>query len=125
MRFDLRSQMILSELKHLYDSNGSYGLYTMLYDFLVNEGHDFGIDADKKAILWKKSVDRFNVECKSIINRGDWSKEMLTKELHKFYKSALAADYLLRVKRDTGMTLDITDEQGNKLHLLTMKPYED
>lgn len=125
MRFDLRSQMILAELKNLYDTDGTYGIYPELYDFLVKDGHDFGISDERKGELWKKSVVRFNKERKRLIESPDWTKEMLTKELHKFYKSALAAEYLLRIKKDTGMTLDIMDEQGNKLYLLTPKPYEE
>lgn len=123
MRFDLISQMILSELKTLYDTNGYAGLYTELYNFLVKEGHDFGISDERKSELWKKSVAKFNLNEQKIIAR--WDKDSLTKRLHDYYKSSLAAEYLLRVKKETGMTLDITDEQGNKLYLLTPKPYEE
>lgn len=125
MKFDIRSQLILSELDNLYKTEGRFGNYVMLYDFLMEEGHDFGIKVEKKTELWKKASAKFNIERKDIINSGRWSKEQLTNELHKYYKSALAAEYLLRVKRETGATLDITDEQGNKLFLLTPKPYEE
>ena len=123
MRFDLHSQMILAELKNLYDTDGSYGTYPTLYDFLVKEEHDFGISDERKGELWKKSVAKFNLNEKRII--ATWEKEALTKRLHDYYKSSLAAEYLLRVKNETGMTLDIKDEQGNKLSLLTPKPYEE
>jgi hypothetical protein len=113
--------MILSELKNLYNTDGNYGLYTTLYDFLIKDGHDLNISADVKEALWKKSVDKFNVVCKRIVESGEWSKEQMTAELHKYYKSHLAAEYLLRVKRDTGQTLDIKDEEGNKIQLITFK----
>lgn len=121
---DVKVQRILMELNNLYSSNGSYGIYGELYDFLIEDGHQIDISKDLKDEFWKSATNRFNVDNKRWIESGLATKEQMTKELHKYYKSYLAAEYLLKIKRDTGQTLDIKDEQGNKLFPFNPKPFD-
>lgn len=119
MEFNLKVQMILSEIENLYSSQGTFGQYRTLYDFLESEGHDFNISADRKTELWKASQKRFMAERGVLLSEKNISEEDKRKELHGYYKSSLAAEYLLTKQKETGMTLDIKDEHGNKISLLT------
>jgi len=119
MEFNLTVQMILSELENLYLSEGRFGQYRMLYDFLESEGHDFKISADRKNELWKAAQKRFMNEKSRFFNDVSVSEDDKRKELHGYYKSSLAAEYLLRTYKETSMMLDIKDEHGNKLSLLS------
>ena len=62
---------------------------------------------------------RFMVEKSRFFNDASISEDEKRKELNGYYKSSLAAEYLLRTYKETGMMLDIKDENGNKLSLLT------
>lgn len=119
MEFNLTLQMILSELENLYLSGGRFGQYRTLYDFLESEGHDFNIPPERKGELWKAAQRRFMSEKSRLFNDANVSEEEKRKELHGYYKSSLAAEYLLNIYKETKMMLDIKDEQGNKLSLLT------
>jgi len=119
MEFNLTLQMILSELENLYLSGGIFGQYRTLYDFLESEGHDFNIPAERKGELWKAAQRRFMSEKSRLFNDTSISEDEKRKELNGYYKSSLAAEYLLNIYKETKMMLDIKDEQGNKLSLLT------
>lgn len=123
-KLNLKVQFILSELYNLYQSEGTFGRYHTLYNFLESEGRDFKQSKELKEQLWIKAKKRFNRERQNIIKSDLISNEDKKKELNNYYKTELVAEYLLRVKRETGMTLDINDENGNKLSLLTPKPFE-
>ena len=103
-KLNLLVQFILAELNNLYQSGGTYGRYNTLYDFLEYEGKDFGQSKELKEQLWSKAKSKFNKEEQRLINSKEASEEFKRKELHKYYKTELVAEYLLRVKRETGMT---------------------
>ena len=117
--FNLTVQMILSEVENLYLSEGRFGQYRTLYDFLQHDKHDFKIPAERKNELWKAAQKRFMAGKSRFFNDASISEEEKRKELNGYYKSSLAAEYLLRTYKETGMMLDIKDEHGNKLSLLT------
>jgi len=123
MKLNLQAQLTLAQLNNLYKTKGSFGLYDLVYDFLKAEGHD--LSSENKDTLWQKSKDRFNKERHIWINSGQISVEKLTEELHKYYKSYLVAEYLLNIETLTNQRLDILDEQGNKITLLTITGYEE
>lgn len=120
MNLNLSVQLILAQLNNLYKTQGSFGLYDLVYDFLLAEKHDLNLTPEKKTELWEKSKLRFNKERKTWINSGQIPIETITKELHKYYKSHLTAEYLLNIEKLTGQRLDILDNQGNKITLLTI-----
>ena len=111
---DVKVQRILLEINNLYSSEGTYGIYGELYDFLLADGHKIEISQDLKNEFWTAATNRFNLENKRWIESGLASKEKMTAELHKYYKSYLAAEYLLSQVPTKGCLI-LSDEQGNKL----------
>ncbi len=127
MKFDIKSQIIVHELHHLYETGigetpvntfsqyGRIGLYDNLYDFLVEDGHKIDFDPNTKKQLYKLAIKTFNEERKSWIQSDLMSDEGKQTELNKFYKSYLVRKYLLDHYTATKEMLNITDEQGNKI----------
>jgi len=127
MNFDIKSQVIAHELARLYETGigdsavntfsqyGRFGLYDNLYDFLIAEGHKIDFDKDTKKQLYQLAIKTFNEERKSWVQSGLMSEEGMKTECNKFYKSYLVRKYLLDHYTATKETLNITDEQGNKI----------
>ena len=123
MKFDFLNQIIVHELSRLYEfkgadtfsQHGRFGLYDNLYDFLIKDGHKIEFDKETKKKLYALAVKTFNEERKSWIQSGLMSEEGMKTECNKFYKSYLVRKYLLDHYTNTGETLNITDEQGNKI----------
>lgn len=120
---------LLFQIKNLYDSNGCYGLYDLVYDRVKKDGHDMRYSADELKIFWEKAKIRFskehptwikgmNVKDKKGNIRFDppLSEEQIKKEITRIFKSMLVAKYLMDKVESEGCLI-ITDEQGNKLEI--------
>lgn len=121
--FNLSVQIILAQLKNLYDTDGSFGLYDKVYDFLETEKHNLEISQDRKKELWAIATDRLTKEHPIWMKTAQ--KDFLQAQATRYYKSALASEYLMRIKNTTGQTLDILKEDGTKIQLLTFTANED
>lgn len=123
MKFNLAAQSILAQLNNLYKTNGTFGLYDLVYDFLMTQIQDLGISLQRKIQLWEASNIRFNKERSSWI--GKLPPEKVKQEIHKYYKSSLAAEYLLSILRDSNQKLNAINIEGVNNTLLTITGYNE
>ena len=105
---------LLFQIKNLYESSGSWGMYDLVYDRVKKDGHDMKFSADELKIFWEKAKKKYSAHNKRLIPQ--LSADELKKEITKVFKSMLVAKYLMDKVESEGC-LVITDEQGNKLEL--------
>ena len=106
----------LFQLNNLYSSAGTYGMYDMVYDKLIEDKHDIKFEKDIKDQLWAEARKKFNKENKRLVDEfknNSWPEDKLKALLHKYFKSKLVAKYLLD-KVPTEGCLIITDESTGK-----------
>jgi len=123
--FDWVSQRILAQLDNLYRSGGCYGLYDMVYDQLIKEGHSITYPPEIKAELWKKARIKFTRDKKDTWIKRGMPEERLNIELHKYFKSFLVAKYLLdKLNQGEGYMTPLNEETGEQIKLLNIVPHD-
>ena len=143
MKFDFKSQIIASQLQTLnhfitfkpsdepnykpdYNSiHGMSGDYSLLFDFLILDGHTIDYPKEEKKELYKLSQKRFRVERKPWVKKPkEVSKEshelFIKKVVEKIYKSYLVRRYLTERYNNTGETLKLHYEDGTEVKVLNL-----
>lgn len=115
LKISFLSQILHSELKNLYETapetdndneHGFIGMYSHLYDYLINEGHKIDFPDEKKKQLYQLAKKRL------ISQYPKWMKlgkcEFNDRKLKDMYKSFLVRRYLADKlnKENVKLTLD-------------------
>ncbi len=137
VKTDINSQIILAQLHHFYNNHPadidpltmyySHLKLDAVYDHLQSEGNIPDYPSEIKKLFWElaaKTTLIFNKS--SVINRkskdeqiATWAKERLKKERERYYKTYLTRKFLVNILVNEGKVLEIHDEAGNKLSLLS------
>lgn len=129
MKFDFISQRIVAQLDTFYDVTpldekgypvnkklykdqvGSMFFYDFIYDHLEREGNKIDFPPDIKAELWRLAQEAFYL-CEKRIAKDQ-------QELHRYYKSYLACQYLLNKLPERMFVMDA--ETGKKITRIELR----
>jgi hypothetical protein len=117
----------LYQLHHLYSTSGTYGLYDIVYDKLVEDCHEVKFSKEVKDDLWTKARIKFNKENKRLITKfkeNKWPEDRLKALLNKQFKSMLAAKYLMDKVPTEGCILIEDFETGKRIKFLNIVGYK-
>lgn len=114
-------QFVLMQINNLYNSKGTYGLYDLVYDLLISSGYEIKFSKEIKEELWNKSRIKFNIKEKRLI--PIWPENKLKELLHKYFKSMLAAKYLMDKVEIDGCMIVIDENTGKQIKMLNIVGY--
>jgi hypothetical protein len=111
MDFNLKAQRMLYQLYYLYElEKGFFGTYELIYDHLIEECHNINFSQEEKNKMWQSAQKRYSQE-----KEKNTSAEIDKENTIKYYKSELVKRFLWDKYKETGMTLKLYDQHGNKL----------
>ena len=116
---------LLYQLHHLYSTSGTYGIYDLVYDKLVEDGHSIKFDKETKDHIWNAARKRFNKDEKRTIEefkKNKWPEDKLKTMLNRRFKSMLVTKYLLDKVESEGCLI-ITNEQNKQVKPLNIVGY--
>jgi len=119
---DAEKEQFLCQLHNLYNHNiniktDNHGLYDIVYDKLVEDGHKIKFSPEIKQELWTKARNRFKTKEKALIlefKKNKWPEDALKVMLHKYFKSILAAKYVMNKLEQDDITLVLKDDATGK-----------
>lgn len=114
-------QFVLMQINKLYNSKGTYGLYDLVYDLLIDSGYEIKFSKEIKDELWNKARIKFNIKEKRLI--CVWPENKLKELLHKYFKSMLAAKYLMDKVETDGCMIVIDENTGKQIKMLNIVGY--
>lgn len=125
---DAELNQFLYQLNNLYSTSGAHGMYDLVYDKLIESGRVVKFNEEIKLDLRKKALKLFNQKEKKLIKEfkvNKWPEDKLKALFHKYFKSILAAKYIMDKleKEDITFVLknDLTGKEVKALNIVGYK----
>jgi len=119
--FNFSVQLLLAQINNLYSSNGSYGLYDLVYDQLKKDGFEIKYSKDITNTYWQKAKAKMARNDKRLLK--SWPEEMLKIRLNKYMKSYLVAKYLLDKVETDGCMIILNEDTAEQIKVVNIVGY--
>lgn len=120
---NINIQHLLLQLNNLYKSQGTYGMYDLVYDQLKLDGHTIKYSKELTNQYWQKAKKKFAAENKRLI--GVWTEDKLKELLNKYMKTILASKYVMDKLTNEDITMVLKDDvTGEEIKFLNIVGYD-